>query len=284
MIRRWSASLEGRLVLRLSALLVAIVVIGLAAGVITSYHTAAKLADDALAEQMVSEFFGKAACLFPLIMAVTVLIVVWTVRRSLHPLRVASQQAAAITPDATHVRLTGQDLPFELLPLVDAINHALDRLSSGFEAQRRFTADAAHELRTPLAILTAGLETLPKSDEVARLQLDAERMNRLVEQLLRVARLDAQQSDLARDIDLNIVASEVVERLAPLAARAGRSLAFEPSAAPTLVRGDQAGIHVELSVHGCRVRSLQAGFKAVLERWAGPANAGQSTPLRPGRR
>jgi len=239
MIRTWSASLEGRLVLRLSALLLAIVVIGLATGVITSYQTAAKLADDALAEQMVGEFFGKAAWLFPLIVSIVVLVIVWTVRSSLKPLRVASQQAAAITPDAIHVRLAGHDLPAELRPLVTAINSALDRLSSGFEAQRRFTADAAHELRTPLAILTAGLESLPKSDGIARLQLDAERMNRLVEQLLRVARLDAQPIDLAREIDLNAVASEVVERLAPLATSAGRSLAFEPAKAPALVRGDR---------------------------------------------
>lgn len=235
---RWSQSLEGRLVIRLGALLVAAMAIGMTAVVISGYHAAGELSNEALADAFVGEFLRDAAWVFPIVAAVVLAVAVWTIRTSLGPLRAASASATRIAPGDTGVRLPTAGLPTELIPLVAAVNAALDRLEKGFDAQRQFTANAAHELRTPLAILTAGLETLPPSAAVGRLKEDAERMNRLVVQLLRVARLDAQPMDLGQTVDLGRVASEVVERLAPWAASKGRSLAFEPAVRPTAVRGD----------------------------------------------
>lgn len=111
--------------------------------------------------------------------------------RGLDPLRAVSARAATIGPGTTGVRLSGDGLPSELLPLVAGFNQALDRLERGLIVQREFTANAAHQLRTPLAILTAQLDQLAYSPSVQLLRGDAARMNRLVEQLLRVARLDS---------------------------------------------------------------------------------------------
>ena len=67
------------------------------------------------------------------------------------PLRLASDRAATIGPRSARVRLPTQGMPSEVLPLVQAVNGALDRLDQALDSQRRFTADAAHELLTPLA-------------------------------------------------------------------------------------------------------------------------------------
>lgn len=234
----WPRSLEGKLLLRLSVVLAATLIGGLIAAVVAAYRTAAELSDEAMADRFVAEFLHDAGWVFPLFAAVVLAVAAWTIRTSLKPLRSASEKAAAIAPGSMGVRLPREGLASELAPFVTAVNEALDRLEKGFDVQRQFTANAAHELRTPLAILTAGLDSLPASAEVERLRQDAERMNRLVAQLLRVARLDAQPMDLSQTVDLNAVAGGVVERLAPWAAGAGRSLAFEAADAPICVRGD----------------------------------------------
>lgn len=235
---RWQSSLEGKLVVRLTAIMLAAMVLGFFALVIYSRLAAFKIADEALKDALVADFLHDAAWTFPIVAGVVLAVTVWTVRSSLRPLRAASENAARIEPGRTDVRLTTIGLPTELAPLVAAVNEALDRLERGFEIQRQFTGNAAHELRTPVAILAAGLESLAPCDEVVRLQQDAERMNRLVTQLLRVARLDAEPMDVSQVVDLGVVAAHVVENLAPWAARRGATLAFEPCVQPVLVCGD----------------------------------------------
>ena len=114
--------------------------------------------------------------LVPFILA-ALIIGVYTIRKSLAPLAAVARQAAAITPSETHHRLTQGGLPRELEPLVAAVNGALDRLDEGFRRQREFTADAAHELRTPLAILAAHLENLGDGGTAATLREDVARMS-----------------------------------------------------------------------------------------------------------
>ena len=109
----------------------------------------------------------------------TLLVAPLTIRRSLRPLGRLSAQAALIEPDRTDVRLNEDGIPSEILPLVEKINEALARIDEGFEQQRRFTSNAAHELRTPLAILRARIDGLEESPAKEGLIRDVERMSRL---------------------------------------------------------------------------------------------------------
>ncbi len=231
-------SLEGRLVVRLAALSIVAMLVGFAGLVIKAYRLAHGLSDEGEADVFVGEFLKEAAWSFPLFAAVVLATVIVTVRTSLGPLKQASDRAKAIDPVSTGVRLDTAAVPTELTPLVAAINDALDRLERGFEAQRRFTADAAHELRTPLAILTSGLEALPESEDVRRLRQDVTRMTRLIEQLLRVARLDALPLDASQPVDLGMVVAEVIGQLAPWAVGLRRTIGFEPPLAPIVIMGD----------------------------------------------
>lgn len=143
---------------------------------------------DQLIHSILREFVFDVAWYVPPFVAVALLLAAYSVRRSLLPLRATSAQASAIGPGSIALRLPETDVPTEALPLVIAVNQALERLEQGFLMQRRFTANAAHELRTPLTIITARPDTLEGNGQVSALREEVARMNRLVEQLLCVAR------------------------------------------------------------------------------------------------
>jgi signal transduction histidine kinase len=205
--------------------------------------TVAAVSDaEALATALVNRFLLDLAWAVPVFAAVMLAIAVWSIRRSLRPVQAASERAAAIGPVATAVRLPVDGLPTELVPLVAAVNHAFDRMEQGFAVQRQFTANAAHELRTPLAILTAALDELDGRAELDKLRGDAARMNRLVGQLLRVARLDSVPMDVSGTIDLVVTTTSVLESMTPWAIGQACLLGFDTPSTPVRVRGNADAI------------------------------------------
>jgi signal transduction histidine kinase len=197
---------------------------------------------DQLVHSILREFVFDIAWYVPPFVAVALLLAAYSVRRSLLPLRAASAQASAIGPASIALRLPETDVPAEALPLVIAVNQALERLEQGFVMQRRFTANAAHELRTPLTIITARLDTLEGNGHVSALREEVARMNRLVEQLLCVARLDSVLLNVSSPVDLRQLAEEVVGSMAHLALAAGRTIALTGADHPVIVIGNAAAI------------------------------------------
>lgn len=182
--------------------------------------------------------------LWPTLAAVPVLALGlwWAVRRGLMPLRAAGRALAARPADGlAPVRVP--DAPAELAPLLDALNGLLARTAALLESERRFTADAAHELRTPIAAIRAQAEVAAREadDALRRHALQAtldgcDRASRVVEQLLTLARLEAGEAAMA-EVDLATAIRAVVAQLAPAALRKGQRLELDAPAAP-MVRGD----------------------------------------------
>ncbi|EME68479.1 two-component hybrid sensor and regulator [Paramagnetospirillum caucaseum] len=197
---------------------------------------------DAMTRSLVERFAREGGWLGAPFLLAMLLVSLVTIRNSLLPLRRLSEQAAAIGPASTDIRLPETDVPREILPLVHAVNSALDRIEAGFRIQRDFTADAAHELRTPLAVLRAHIETL--SDPAIRdaLVRDAESMTRLIGQLLAVARAEALTVATDDQADLNAIAVDVGTFLAPMALKQRRMIEVVEAPGPCLVAANAEAV------------------------------------------
>jgi signal transduction histidine kinase len=203
-----------------------------------SVWVARSAAADDLMYSLLRKFIHDVIWAISLLILITLAIGLFAIRSGLKPIREVSEKASAIGPGAMFVRLPDENLPSEIKPLVVAMNRALDRLEQGFAVQRQFTANAAHELRTPLAIITAALESINGKEELTKLKGDVARMNRLVEQLLRVARLDAIALDVSGTTDIDEIAASIVATMAPWALAQGRTIAFEAPEQAVKVKGN----------------------------------------------
>lgn len=163
-----------------------------------------------------------------LLLPLLALAVWWVIRHSLTPVQrvrreLAMRQPQDLAPVAEH------DLPDEMRPLVEELNSLLQRVRQAFEAQQNFVADAAHELRSPLAALQLQLQLLRKATDSseresaqARLAQGIERAGRLVEQLLALARQEASpQTENARLADLRVLVEQALADAAPAAQAKG---------------------------------------------------------------
>jgi signal transduction histidine kinase len=193
---------------------------------------------DVIIDDIVADFFKRVGWITLPILLVLLAIDILIFRRALRPLLSASEMAKKINPNRTEVRLPPDDIPKEILPLIQAVNQALDRLEAGFRVQREFTADAAHELRTPLTILRSRLDTLTDRASCKALYQDIDGMARIVSQLLDIAELETLSIDPFEKADLHTICAEVIEFSAPLALAKGKDIALSGSDASVWVNGN----------------------------------------------
>ena len=193
---------------------------------------------DVLIDDIVADFYRNVGWITLPILLVLLITDIAIFRRALWPLRQASEIAESIGPARPGVRLPTGEIPREVRPLVSAVNQGLDRLEEGFRVQRDFTADAAHELRTPLSVLRTRIDILQDPEMRQALRQNVEGMAHIVSQLLDIAELDAFVVKADEKADLRSVASEVAEFVAPLALAQGKDVALSGTAEPVWVKGN----------------------------------------------
>ena len=165
--------------------------------------------------------------------------------RALAPIAELGDSLAAIQPDNLRGRLAAAPVRDEIGRLVEIINALLDRLERASATERRFASDAAHELRTPLAVLRSGLEVALARDRAPAENLAAlENAHRevvglckIAEELLMLARLNGEVSIDRKPVDLGEVAAEVVTAVEPLASAKNVELQLETRSAHAIVDG-----------------------------------------------
>lgn len=181
----------------------------------------------------------------PLTLLVAALGGYWVASRAMRPVRLITRAAQTIeeTDLSRRLHLKRRD---ELGELAATFDHMLDRLEAAFARQRQFTADASHELRTPVAAIRGHAELAqrhpgeipePVRRSLGRIEAEAQRMGVMVDDLLLLARLDAGRPLAREQVDLTRLALDAIEDAR--AAAPGHRWRLELPAEPTAVVGDQ---------------------------------------------
>lgn len=165
-----------------------------------------------------------------------------TIRRTLLPLQSLAEQAKRVQTMEDIRPLDPKDAPHEVAELVKALNIALEKLRTSIEAEKQFLQDAAHALRTPLAIVKARLELDGEKVDKDSLVEEVDGLIRLASQLL--ASANAERLVLPSDARANLanLARDVVSNMTPLAIRSGVDLGYSDNGTTGTVRGDADAI------------------------------------------
>ena len=184
----------------------------------------------------------------PLIAGAGVLLIAFAVlllaARSLRTLTRAARAFDMRTAERQLLPVEG--LPTEVASLVRAINEMVERVEKTHEEQELFLATAAHELRTPMAVLRTRLEELPESETKETLRDDVRRMASLVEQLLRLMHIHNSR-DLPDHVDLVTTARDVVAERAPLAIDRGVDIELDSVPESLIVKGHRGLVGVAIA-------------------------------------
>lgn len=185
---------------------------------------------------------------FPILPLVLVLIGANTflIKRGLRPISAMAAWARDLRPGAP-VPPPKVAVPAEIADLVDATQRSVERLAEAFEAEKRFAAEAAHALRTPVAVLLARVDSLPPGEIADRLRGDTVALSRTVQQVLASSRADVLAPLPDARTDLARLAEEVTGALAPFAYERGVDLSLDRPEQPVFARADAEGAELALT-------------------------------------
>ncbi|OIJ39963.1 MULTISPECIES: ATP-binding protein [Massilia] len=197
-------------------------------------------------EDISTRFFYKVLAFGSVLVALAAAAIWWSVHRVFRVLQASADEVAARTPnDLAQVKLDG--IPSEAFPLMQAINRLFGRVRHAIEHEQRFTADAAHELRTPLAAIKTNLQVLQRArneaeraEFIGALGVSVDRASRLVDQLLTLAKLDPDggAAPALRPGDIATLLREDADDWQVAGAARGHVVTFKIAPAPCLLEPD----------------------------------------------
>ena len=168
-------------------------------------------------------------------------------RRTIKPVVLAAHWARTVEPGSEVPPVPLSRYPTEIEDLMQATQRALERLNKALAAEKRRTAEVAHALRTPVAVLVARMDALPASEATEHLRQDLAQLSRMVSQLLACARAEALTANIEQPAELNQIAVEVIAVIAPFAYQRGVELALSPAAQAIWVKADAAAVTLALT-------------------------------------
>ena len=201
-----------------------------------SFEKRNRLANSIIKGVIIPQFF---------VLPIAAALVWFGLARGLRPLRGLRDRIRARRPDDLSP-IDPESAPHEIVPLVDSFNELLDQLNKNLNHQRRFIADAAHQMKTPLAGIRMQAElALRETDRDERnrslkqLARSSERASHLINQMLALARTEnLTETTRFERTDLNRLVRDVVADLAPLAVNANLDLGFEASDQPAWIKAN----------------------------------------------
>ena len=168
---------------------------------------------------------------------VTLLVMPLVIHRAMRGVRRLAQEARGMDIARPGARLDTQLVSSEVAPLVGAFNDAIVKVQEGYAARDKFLADAAHELRVPIAVVQARLSQLPQGALKSQLLTDVARLGNVAEHLLDLQRLD-RSVDNRTPLDLAELARSAAAELAPLVIGAGYGFEVDAPEQPVWIVGD----------------------------------------------
>jgi two-component system sensor histidine kinase TctE len=198
---------------------------------------------DVKRRKLASEISGKVLAAQFIIVPIAIALVWLGLTKGVAPLNELRDQIRDRRPlDLSSIETS--DVPEEVKPFLDSINDLMARLSASTQAQRRFIADAAHQMRTPLAGLRTQAELALRQTQkedveqtMRQIAISAERASRLINQLLALARAESGAQVRSQQFDLNELVRESVVDWVPRAMDRGIDLGFEPAPGEVKVEG-----------------------------------------------